>query len=68
MAENLELRTKSPRRERDTWAVAIWGPKDKGWRGREGTSPINLVRVSVVIVIIMKYLKAHTHPGLARPH
>lgn len=50
------------------WAAGIWGPKDRGWIGQEGKSPINLVRVSVVIVIIMKYLKAHTYPGLAGPH
>lgn len=40
------------------------GGKDRGWGGQEGT-PINLARVSIVIVIIMEHLKAHAHPGLA---
>lgn len=43
------------------------GSKDNGLRGQEGKFPINLARVSVVIVIIMKHLKAHAPPGLARP-
>lgn len=50
------------------WTADIWGPKDRGWGGQGGKPPINLARVSVVIVVIMKPLKAHTPPGLARPH
>lgn len=62
------MRTRDHRRERDMWTVDIWGPKDRGWGGQGGKPPINLARVSVVIVVIMKPLKAHTPPGLARPH
>ena len=65
MAEDLELSTRGPRSKRTHGAAGSWGPKDRG-RGRQ--EPINLPRVSVVIVIIMKHLKAHTRPGLARPH
>lgn len=68
VTEDLELRTRDPIRERDIWTLGIGGPKDRGWGGQEGKSLINLARVSVVIVIIMKHLKAHTHPGLAGPY
>lgn len=51
------------------------GHVDSGYLGSQGQGvgrarkpPINLARVSVVIVVIMKPLKAHTPPGLARPH
>lgn len=55
---------RGPRAE-DVWAAGSWGPKDRGWGGQ---GPINPARVNVVIVIIMKHLKAHARPGLTRPH
>lgn len=44
------------------------GSKDRGWGGQEDKPPINLARVSIVIVIIMEHLKAQARPGLAGPH
>lgn len=56
MAEDQE----SQKGEGQVGSGCIWGPKDGGWRGQEGKSAINLARMSIVIVIIMKHLQALT--------